>query len=131
MERLWKSIKYEEVYLHAYDSVSAAKAGIARYVGFYNCQHCHPKSDGQTPDTVYFHQPQLAAAVNHAEHHLKKHQILFNCAGPLLIFLTTATDVANMGPHRWICDGAGEVAVPDTQRSSIASLSVLVMGLVR
>lgn len=36
VERLWRSIKYEEVYLHAYESVSAAKAGIERYLDFYN-----------------------------------------------------------------------------------------------
>jgi putative transposase len=54
VERLWKSIKYEEVYLHAYDSVSDAKAGIARYLGFYNSRRPHRSLDGQTPDTVYF-----------------------------------------------------------------------------
>lgn len=36
VERLWRSVKYEEVYLHAYDSVAAAKAGIGRYLAFYN-----------------------------------------------------------------------------------------------
>lgn len=54
VERLWKSIKYEEVYLHAYDSVSAARAGIARYVAFYNQRRPHRALDGATPDTVYF-----------------------------------------------------------------------------
>ena len=52
-ERFWKSIKYEEVYLHAYDSVSAAKAGIAHYVSFYNTRRPHKALDRQTPDTVY------------------------------------------------------------------------------
>lgn len=41
VERLWKSIKYEEVYLRAYDSVSAAKDGIGRYLAFYNAQRPH------------------------------------------------------------------------------------------
>jgi putative transposase len=54
VERLWKSIKYEEVYLHAYDSVSAARAGIGRYIGFYNERHPHRSLDGATPDSVYF-----------------------------------------------------------------------------
>lgn len=54
VERLWKSIKYEEVYLHAYDSVTEAKAGIARYLGFYNARRPHRALDGQPPDTVYF-----------------------------------------------------------------------------
>jgi putative transposase len=54
VERLWKSIKYEEVYLHAYDSVSAAKAGIGRYLSFYNERRPHRSLDGATPDSVYF-----------------------------------------------------------------------------
>ncbi|WP_425373209.1 IS3 family transposase [Klebsiella pneumoniae] len=43
VERLWRSIKYEEVYLHAYKTVSEARAGIARYLNFYNTRrpHCH------------------------------------------------------------------------------------------
>jgi putative transposase len=62
VERLWKSIKYEEVYLHAYDSVSAAHAGIARYVAFYNTRRPHSSLDRQTPDTVYFNSWPLAVA---------------------------------------------------------------------
>jgi len=62
VERYWKSIKYEEVYLHAYDSVSAARAGITRYVGFYNSRRPHSALDRQTPDAVYFKSLPLAAA---------------------------------------------------------------------
>ena len=54
VERLWKSIKYEEVYLHAYDSVSHAKASLARYIKFYNGLRPHSSLDRQTPDDVYF-----------------------------------------------------------------------------
>lgn len=54
VERLWKSIKYEEVYLHAYDSVSAAKSGIGRYLEFYNRRRPHSTLDGRTPDAFYF-----------------------------------------------------------------------------
>jgi putative transposase len=54
VERLWKSIQYEEVYLHAYDSVFAARAGIGRYIGFYNERRPHRSLDGATPDRVYF-----------------------------------------------------------------------------
>ena len=54
VERLWKSIKYEEVYLHGYDSVSAARAGIGRYLGFYNERRPHRSLDGAAPDSVYF-----------------------------------------------------------------------------
>ena len=63
VERLWKSIKYEEVYLHAYESVSAAKTGIGRYIGFYNEQRPHRSLDGATPESVYFKSlPVLLAA---------------------------------------------------------------------
>jgi putative transposase len=54
VERLWKSIKYEEVYLHAYDTVSAAQQGLARYLRFYNQTRPHQALDGQTPDHVYY-----------------------------------------------------------------------------
>jgi putative transposase len=62
VERLWKSIKYEEVYLHAYESVSEAKAGIGRYVTFYNSRRPHRSLDRQTPDAVYCQSLPLAAA---------------------------------------------------------------------
>jgi putative transposase len=62
VERLWKSIKYEEVYLHAYESVSAARAGIARYIQFFNARRPHSALDRRTPDAVYFESLPLAAA---------------------------------------------------------------------
>lgn len=54
VERLWRSIKYEEVYLHAYDSVTAAKLGLGRYITRYNQQRPHSSLDRQTPDEFYF-----------------------------------------------------------------------------
>jgi putative transposase len=51
VERLWRSVKYEEVYLHAYDSVSAARDGIGRYLELYNRHRPHSALDGRTPDT--------------------------------------------------------------------------------
>nr|AQQ74469.1 hypothetical protein [uncultured bacterium] len=62
IERLWKSIKYEEVYLHAYENVSAARAGIARYIQFFNTRRPHSALDRRTPDAVYFNSLPLAAA---------------------------------------------------------------------
>ena len=63
VERLWKSVKYEEVYLHAYDSVTEARHGLTRYFTFYNQDRPHTALDGQTPDMVYFAPlPQLEAA---------------------------------------------------------------------
>jgi putative transposase len=54
VERLWKSVKYEEVYLHAYDSVSQAREGLQRYFKFYNERRPHSSLDGKTPNSVYF-----------------------------------------------------------------------------
>ena len=64
VERLWRSVKYEEVYLRAYDSVSEAKAYLGRYFNFYNARRPHQSLDGQTPDEIYFNnlpQEKLAA----------------------------------------------------------------------
>jgi len=54
VERLWRSIKYEEVYLHAYDTVTAARQGLDRYIRFYNQRRPHSSLDGITPDTFYY-----------------------------------------------------------------------------
>ena len=54
VERLWRSVKYEEVYLKAYDSVSAAKASLGIYFNFYNTHRPHQSLDGTTPDEIYF-----------------------------------------------------------------------------
>jgi putative transposase len=63
VERLWKSVKYEEVYLKAYDSVSAAREHIGRYFEFYNKRRPHRAHDGETPNAIYFGTlPQLHAA---------------------------------------------------------------------
>jgi putative transposase len=63
VERLWRSVKYEEVYLRAYDSVAEARASIGRYMTFYNGRRPHSSLDARTPDQAYFnHVPLLAAA---------------------------------------------------------------------
>jgi putative transposase len=63
VERLWRSVKYEEVYLHAYDSVAQARSGLGRYLTFYNSRRPHSSLDARTPDDAYFNQmPLLAAA---------------------------------------------------------------------
>jgi putative transposase len=54
VDRLWKSVKYEEVYLQAYESVSAARDGIGRYLDLYNRRRPHSSLDDQTPDQAYF-----------------------------------------------------------------------------
>jgi transposase InsO family protein len=54
IERLWRSVKYEEVYLRAYDGVSEARASIGRYLNFYNGRRPHSSLDGMAPDKAYF-----------------------------------------------------------------------------
>ena len=63
-ERLWRSVKYEDVYLKAYDGVSAARHSLAAYFEFYNARRPHQSHDGRTPDLVYFNTlpPMQAAA---------------------------------------------------------------------
>jgi putative transposase len=62
VERFWRSIKYEEVYLRAYESASEAKSSLGRYITFYNEQRPHSSLDGDTPDAVYFNSPAAQAA---------------------------------------------------------------------
>jgi putative transposase len=54
VERLWRSVKYEEVYLRAYESVSEARISIGRYLDFHNRRRPHSSLDGSTPDQAYF-----------------------------------------------------------------------------
>jgi putative transposase len=54
VERLWRSVKYEEVYLRAYDTAAEARASIGRYLDFYNRRRPHSSLDGTTPDHAYF-----------------------------------------------------------------------------
>src|SRR5678816_283606 len=53
VERLWRSLKYEEVYLHAYASVAEAKAGIGFWLGFYNEERQHQSLGYRTPRQAY------------------------------------------------------------------------------
>jgi len=54
VERFWRTVKYEEVYLHAYDGVGQARQSIGRYIAFYNTRRPHAALDGRTPDQAYF-----------------------------------------------------------------------------
>ena len=56
VERLWRSVKYEDVYLHAYETPTELRAGLARYFAFYNTRRRHSALDRRTPDAVYFDQ---------------------------------------------------------------------------
>jgi len=62
VERLWRSVKYEEVYLRAYDSIGDARASLGRYFAFYNAKRRHQSLDRQTPDSVYYQDAARMAA---------------------------------------------------------------------
>ncbi len=63
VERLWRSVKYEEVYLRAYDNVGDARSSLSRYFTFYNRKRPHSSLDARTPECFYYdHLPQAAAA---------------------------------------------------------------------
>jgi putative transposase len=64
VERLWRSVKYEEVYLRAYETVAEARSLIGRYLDFFNHKRPHSSLDARTPDQAYFTDlpPQAAAA---------------------------------------------------------------------
>jgi transposase InsO family protein len=62
VERLWRSVKYEEVYLRAYETVAEARNSIGRYLDFYNGRRPHSSLDDRTPDQAYFDLPSLRAA---------------------------------------------------------------------
>lgn len=62
IERLWRSLKYECVYLHAFETGSKLRAGVARWFGYYNGRRPHSALDGQTPDEVYGARPAAADA---------------------------------------------------------------------
>ncbi len=64
IERLWRSVKYDEVYLHAYDAVSDVKAGIHRYFTSHNQRRPHSSLGRRTPDAVYYANPSVTQTVS-------------------------------------------------------------------
>ena len=63
VERLWRSVKYEEIYLKEYESVGDLTAALKRYFAFYNEERPHQSHRGQTPADVYYSKARLALAV--------------------------------------------------------------------
>ena len=62
IERLWRSVKYEEVYLKAYDDIRSARMSLKNYFAFYNSERRHQSLDRQTPDSVYYEAAMQLAA---------------------------------------------------------------------
>lgn len=62
VERLWRSVKYEEVYLHAYAAVSEARVSIGRYLNLYNTKRPHSSLGARTRDQTYFDNLPVAMA---------------------------------------------------------------------
>lgn len=60
VERLWRSVKLKEVYLHTYETVSDARAGLDRYFRFYNSRRPHSSLERKTPGEVYFNTTPLS-----------------------------------------------------------------------
>ena len=61
VERLWRSLKYEDIYLNDYESARELRRGVSRYFSFYNTRRFHQSLDYQTPDEVYFNRLKKAA----------------------------------------------------------------------
>ena len=78
VERLWRSVKYEEVYLRAYDTASEARASIGRYLDFYNRRRPHSSLGSATPDHAYFTPLPLRQRPNPADAPLIDAEKLFN-----------------------------------------------------
>ena len=62
VERLWRSVKYEEVYLKAYDDTRGARESLGKYFDFYNMERRHQSLDRQTPNQVYYENATRKAA---------------------------------------------------------------------
>ena len=63
VERLWRSVKYQEVYLRAYETVAEARKLMGRYLDFFNTKRSHSSLGARTPDQAYFAQPPALAVV--------------------------------------------------------------------
>ncbi len=88
VERLWRTIKYEEVYLRAYDSVSAARESLRRYLKFYNSKRPHSSPDGRNPAQAYLNTvaTNLGRGLTEREIHLQNRSKLFKRTEPPLKF---------------------------------------------
>ena len=82
VERLWRSVKYEEVYLRAYDSVGEARASIGRYLDFYNRRRPHSSLDDATPIKLTSAHSHPLGGLTPADAHLSTRRYLSEQPGP-------------------------------------------------
>ena len=99
VERLWRSVKYEEVYLKAYETVSDVKSGLGRYFQFYNTRGPHSSLERQTPDQVYFNRLHTPVAANQrrAVIHLSRRKNCLNNWDHLYRSSITRKHLMNLG----------------------------------
>ena len=90
IERLWRTLKYECVYLHAWETGSQARAGVRQWMEFYNHRRPHKALGGQPPAVVYSLQVEPRSSISRSRSELKKRQILSKRWGaPQYPFLST------------------------------------------
>src|SRR5881409_1613009 len=65
VERLWRSVKYEDIYLHAYETVREVRIALARYFSFYNVRRPHQSLEYRTPDEMYFTTDDMKKVASH------------------------------------------------------------------
>ena len=117
VERLWRSVKYEEVYLRAYDSVAEARACIGRYLDFYNRKRPHSSLGARTPDQAYFHHHQAQPRaqprpITTGSDSLNRRRSLSRQSRPALFQWVAPPPSGNQNLPRWrLCTRSPEVAV--------------------
>lgn len=103
VERVWRSIKYEEVYLHAYASVNEARQSIGRYIDFYNTTRPHSSLKAQTPDQVYFNRLPVPLAGKKRNFHLRKKQNTVRTTGTTSVVQVQIWRMDTWCQESWIC----------------------------
>jgi Integrase core domain len=116
VERLWRSVKYEEVYLRAYDSVAEARTSIGRYLDFYNGRRPHSSLDRRTPDQAYFTPLPIRMAATTADAPLIDAEKLFRQPRPPH-GVSKDVSTTSRGTFFWVPPSGRVLARPATRKS--------------